>query len=64
MGASRRSLGIILQANAAACRLFGYNRMSLEKRSINTLIPSPVAEVHDFFFERTLTTGAFRLGGW
>ena len=56
-GANRRSLGIIQSASAAACRLFGYNRMALEKRSINILIPSPLAEVHDFFLERAITTG-------
>ena len=58
VSASIRNPGIILGVSAAACRLFGYpSKSALEKRSINMLMPSSVAVVHDAVLTRVLESG-------
>lgn len=39
-----QTLGQIKYASQAACRLLGYTRAQLERRNVNVIIPSPIAE--------------------
>jgi len=41
--AASRDLGSIITANAAACRMLGYTRVQLVRRSINLIMPEPLA---------------------
>jgi PAS domain-containing protein len=38
-----RDLGLIVTVNNCACRLFGYTRTALERRSVEVLMPEPLA---------------------
>jgi PAS domain S-box-containing protein len=57
MDASPTNLGIILSANAAACKLFGFSRLQLERRSAFTLLPPLLAEWHEKGIRSYLSTG-------
>jgi PAS domain S-box-containing protein len=57
LGASARNLGLISSANAAACKLFGYARLQLERRSAFTLLPADVGALHEESLRRYLNTG-------
>ena len=56
--ATARNLGVVLSANATACRLLGYTRQSLERRNVSAIVPAPWAAYHDGFLRRFLSTGA------
>ncbi|KAI9334520.1 hypothetical protein DFJ73DRAFT_962976 [Zopfochytrium polystomum] len=57
MSGEHANLGIILNANPTALRMFGYKRSELIGRKIEKIIPSPFAEMHDTFLRRYLQTG-------
>jgi PAS domain-containing protein len=61
IGASFNNLGIIISASPYTAKLFGYSRWQLERRNINMLIPSPIAEAHDGFLRNYLETGEGRI---
>ena len=47
IGGTPSNLGMILSANASACRIYGLARWEMERRNVSTLIPAPFAEMHD-----------------
>lgn len=55
--------GIILSANLAAQRLFGYSKSELLGRNISMLMPSPYREQHDGYIRRYLHTGERKIIG-
>jgi PAS domain S-box-containing protein len=57
LGASARNLGLISAANASACKLFGYARLQLERRSAFTLIPPLLDSYHEKSFRKYVSTG-------
>jgi PAS domain S-box-containing protein len=57
IGATSRDLGIILSANSAACKMFGYTRLQLERRNVNVIVPAPFSQAHDYFLRRYTSTG-------
>lgn len=55
--------GAIVRANPAACRLFQYGPDELPGQSINLLMPSALADVHDGFIRYHMDTGEERIIG-
>ena len=51
------SVGVILWANAAMCRHFGYDMEELIGSNVRILMPSPYAEQHDHYLKRYHDTG-------
>ena len=49
--------GIIADANAACCSLFGYDSEELTGQNIQILMPEKMAEQHPKFLQRYLETG-------
>lgn len=50
-------LGIIVDANPAACKLFGYMRREIVGKSVNTLIPPPMCHVHQRWLQMYMASG-------
>jgi PAS domain S-box-containing protein len=50
--------GNMLDANAAACRIFGYSLEELRGQNLRILMPSPHRENHDGYLRRYLNSGA------
>jgi hypothetical protein len=44
---SNRNLGIITSVNSAGCKLFGYSRSQFERRSVFSLLPTPLDAIHE-----------------
>jgi PAS domain S-box-containing protein len=61
IGGTASNLGIILSANAPACKLFGLSRSDILRRNVSVLLPEPLASMHDSFMRRYLTTGESQL---
>ncbi|MCE8005951.1 PAS domain S-box protein [Aestuariivita sp.] len=55
--------GIIIRANAAACRLFGFDLDELVGHNVNILMPPTMAERHDGFMAAHVQTGERRIIG-
>lgn len=55
--------GKICRANAAACRIFGYDHQELIGQNVSQLMPSPDREKHDGFLQAYLNTGQSRIIG-
>ena len=45
VSASPQTLGQVTFASQAACQMLGYTRLQLERRNVNLIVPSPIAEV-------------------
>ena len=52
-----RSLGMITEVNAAALGTFGYSKREMLNKSINSLMPEPIASLHNKFMRAYLSTG-------
>jgi len=57
VSATSRNLGTLLSINAAGCKLLGYARMQLERRSVFTLLPSPIDALHESALKYYVATG-------
>ncbi len=57
------SRGVILSANLAAARIFGYNPGELEGRPITDIMPEPYRTRHPQFIANYLTLGVARIIG-
>jgi two-component system sensor kinase FixL len=57
MDSTTGNLGTIISVNPYASKLFGHTKWQLERRNINIIMPSPLAEMHDGFLQRYLQTG-------
>jgi PAS domain-containing protein len=57
------SVGSIAGANAAALKLFGYNRREIIGRDIAIIVPEPIASIHTLFIDKFQTTGIERVTG-
>ena len=55
--------GVVLWANAAMCRHFGYGMEELIGSNVCILMPSPYAEQHDHFLKRYRDTGVGNMIG-
>ncbi len=55
--------GIIREANAACCTLFGYAREELLQHPLTRLMPSDIAQQHDSYLQRYLDTGVSHIIG-
>lgn len=55
--------GLITDANAACCQLFGYLRDELIGTSINRLMPADIAAQHDHYLQRHLQDGTNHIIG-
>lgn len=55
--------GIILEANRASERMFGYSRQELVGRNVRMLMPSEIARNHDNYLAEYLDTGVGRIIG-
>ncbi|KAJ3112012.1 hypothetical protein HDU96_005056 [Phlyctochytrium bullatum] len=55
------TLGTVINVNAAVTRFFGYRRNELVNFSVNKLLPSPFAEVHDMLMQKYLEVGHGRV---
>ena len=55
--------GVLLRANAATARLFGYEVAEIIGRNVSALMPPPDAERHDGYIARYLRTGEARIIG-
>jgi PAS domain S-box-containing protein len=55
--------GIIVSANPATHRIFGYSPEELIGHSVNILMPSPYREEHDSFISRYIKTGKANILG-
>ena len=55
--------GIMSEANAAACRLFGYLEDEMIGKSVNMLMPDFHATRHDGYIRNYLETGQARIIG-
>jgi PAS domain-containing protein len=64
LDSSPENIGIIISASRFATKLFGYPVASLERRSINMLLPSPLAEVLTIAQETALLPEFFSLHCW
>lgn len=42
IGGSLRNLGTIMSVNSSCCKVFGFSKLQLERRSVFTLIPPPL----------------------
>jgi hypothetical protein len=47
IGGTSRNLGMILSVNSSGCKMFGYSRLQFERRSVFSLLPSPLDEIHE-----------------
>ena len=57
VASSPRHFGLIIQANTAAAKLFGYLRLQLERRSLFSLFPRPLAEFFEGLLVQYMATG-------
>lgn len=57
MSIAPQTLGQILFASQAACRIFGYTRGQLERRDVSVLVPAPIAAAHSSLVARYVSTG-------
>ncbi len=57
------SKGQIIRLNSSAAELFGYNPKELVGQSLNSLMPGPMASLHDGFIEHYLSTGEKKIIG-
>lgn len=55
--------GKIIRANPAACRLFQYDADALIGQSVNILMPTALADLHDGFMAHHVKTGEDRIIG-
>lgn len=55
--------GLVVSANAATARMFGYESEELVGQNIRLLMPSPYREEHDGYLARYLATGEARIIG-
>jgi PAS domain S-box-containing protein len=55
--------GMILRANAAAARMFGYDVVEMLGQSVNMLMPADVAPLHNSFMAHHIETGENRIIG-
>ena len=55
--------GVVLTANEATERLFGYTTDDLIGRNVSALMPEPYRSAHDGYLDRYLTTGEARIIG-
>lgn len=55
--------GLIADANAACCQLFGYGRDELIGASINRLMPTDIAAQHDHYLQRHVQDGTSHIIG-
>lgn len=58
IGGQRHNLGMIRSINGHACKLFGVARSRALQHNISELMPSPLAEMHDMWMRRFLTSGS------
>lgn len=61
MDAKPGKLGIVVDANPAACKLFGYMRREIVGKNINTLIPPPMSHVHQRWLQMYMASGAEKI---
>jgi len=52
----RGTLGVVEQANASLCQMLGYTPTGLIGKSVNSIIPEPIASCHDAMILRYLAT--------
>jgi len=64
LSASPRDVGSIVSLNASACKLFGYSRVQLERRSAFSLIPPPIGDMHERALQHYLATGEGSIVGF
>lgn len=55
--------GLIVDANAACCQLFGYGRGELIGSSVSLLMPADIARQHDHYLQRHLQDGTSHIIG-
>lgn len=55
--------GVMLSANPATVRMFGYSQAQMIRQNISMLMPSPHREAHDGYIARYLQTGEKRIIG-
>ncbi len=55
--------GIMLRANRAAAKLFGYDVSEMVGKSVNMLMPEALAAMHDRFMDTHIETGEKRIIG-
>lgn len=60
---SMNDKGVILSANHAAVRMFGYQAHELTGKKINLLMPEPYRSEHDGYLEHYLKTGERKIIG-
>jgi PAS domain S-box-containing protein len=61
---SSRTLGMVLTANASACKLTGYTRMQLERRNCFTLLPLTLDRHHELQMRSYMTSGESDIVGF
>jgi PAS domain-containing protein len=52
IGGTSRNLGIVTSINSAGCKLFGFSRLQLERRSVFSLLPYPLNDNHEASLEQ------------
>jgi PAS domain-containing protein len=61
VSAHSESLGAITGANAAALKMFGYNRRELMGRDIALVVPEPISSIHHIYVNKYQETGQERI---
>jgi len=54
-------IGLILDANSAMLKIFGYNRREILGREMSFLVPEPIATIHSRILQRYQSTGQERV---
>jgi PAS domain S-box-containing protein len=57
IAATVRDVGLITKVNTEALKLFGYTRVQLERRSVFTLLPPGLGELHEDSMRSYMATG-------